>query len=87
MADSRLNLACIPPAEWDTWHAGYTVGYRHGLDAGIQHERDEVSALQAEAVRIVRSLADLPERDAEADAQRAEVRRAWWARRRGEGVA
>ena len=59
---------------------GLTEGYRRGYDACDQ----EISTLQAEAARIVHAMAELPERDCEADAERARLRAAWWARRRGE---
>jgi len=59
---------------------GLTEGYRRGYDACDQ----EISTLQAEAARIVHAMAELPERDRAADEERAEVRRSWWARRRGE---
>ena len=61
---------------------GMTEGYRRGW-----HDCDqEVADLQREAARIVHAMANLPERDRAADEQRAETRRAWWARRRGEVV-
>ena len=61
---------------------GLSEGYRRGYDACDQ----EISTLQREAARIVHALSEAPERDHAADAQRAEVRRRWWARRRGEEV-
>jgi len=61
---------------------GLSEGYRRGYDACDQ----EISTLQAEAARIVHAMAELPERDRAADEERAEVRRSWWARRRGEAV-
>jgi len=60
----------------ETWPEAYRAGYE-ACEA-------EISTLQREAARIVHAMANLPERDAEADAQRAQVRRDWWARRRGE---
>jgi len=78
------ELPRLSSNEWDDWLAGYVVGYRHGIAAGREHEREEVASLQRAAVATVRALSELPERDRAADEERAEVRRSWWARRRGE---
>ena len=61
---------------------GLTEGYRRGYDACDQ----EIASLQRAAAMVVWSMANLPERDAGADAERARLRAAWWAARRGEGV-
>lgn len=86
MADSRLNLADLPPAEWSVWHDGFACGYRVGLDAGRKHERDEAAELGRRAAAIVHRMADLDERDRAADEAQAERRASWWRRRRGEVV-
>ena len=88
MADFDLLTApaCCRSAFFD----GFTYGRAEGLSEG--HRRgydacdDEISTLQREAARIVHAMANLPERDREADREQAEKRAAWWARRRGEGV-
>ena len=61
---------------------GLTEGHRRGWDACDQ----EIASLQRAAAMVVWSMANLPERDCAADEERAEVRRRWWARRRGEAV-
>lgn len=61
---------------------GLAEGHRRGWDACDQ----EIASLQRAAAMVVWSMANLPERDCEADAERARLRAAWWAARRGEGV-
>ena len=88
MADFDLLAApaCCRSAFFDGFtHGraeGLSEGYRRGYDACDQ----EISTLQAEAARIVHAMAERPERDRAADEERAELRRSWWARRRGEAI-
>ena len=76
--------ACCRSAFFDGFTYGRAEGLAEGHRRGYAACNDEISTLQREAARIVHAMANLPERDAEADAQRAQVRRDWWARRRGE---
>ncbi len=78
------HLPDLAQETWETFLNGYVVGYRHGLDAGREHERDELEEMGRTAARIVHRMAEIPPRDRAADEARAAQSRAWWRRRRGE---
>ena len=88
MAD--FDLLAAPACCRSAFFDGFTYGRAEGLSEGYRRGYDacdqEISTLQAEAARIVHAMAELPERDRAADEERAELRRSWWARRRGEAI-
>lgn len=93
MDDARLtpfDLVHAPARDaslfLDGYAAGWTSGYVSGVHAGRQYERDEAAELWQTAARIVRTAAETPPRDVEADERRAARSRAWWVARRGEVV-
>lgn len=74
--------------EWpDARLEDYWTGYRAGVERGLQiaDERDERAA--REAARIVHRMAELPPVDRDAAGRRRAASEAFWAARRGEGVA
>jgi hypothetical protein len=70
----------------DGYSAGWVAGYVSGVETGRQHERDEAAAIWREAAHIVKTAAECPPRDVEADERRAERSAAYWVARRGEGA-
>lgn len=90
MTRRPFDLLAAPACCRSAFFDGFTYGRAEGLSEGYRRGYDacdqEISTLQAEAARIVHAMAELPERDRAADEERAEVRRRWWARRRGEAV-
>ena len=85
-----FDLLAAPACCRSAFFDGFTYGRAEGLSEGYRRGYDacdqEISTLQAEAARIVHAMAELPERDRAADEERAELRRSWWARRRGEAI-
>lgn len=80
------SLVDLTPDQWDVAVVFYQSGYLHGLDAGREHERQEVAALQVAAAQIVHAMAEIPPRDVVEDRRQADRRAAWWAARRGESA-
>lgn len=78
--------ACCRSAFFDGFTYGRAEGLAEGHRRGYAACDDEISTLQREAARIVHAMADLDERDRDADERAAERRRVWWSRRRGEVV-
>ena len=66
--------------------AYFCAGILHGAQSQAQRDDEraanQYAALHSRAATVVHSMAEVPERDAEADAQRAAKRAAWWTARR-----
>lgn len=80
----RYDVTAMGATTWDDYLTGYGEGYRHGIARGRELERDEAAQLWQVAARIVRTAAESPPRDVQADERRAEGSAAYWAERRGE---
>jgi len=57
---TTTDLMSYTAAEWDVFMSGYRSGYGHGLDAGRIQADADAAALHRAAVRIVRSLSNVP---------------------------
>lgn len=79
-----LDISAFTPRELEI----HLAGVMHGVLAthSLRDARDEAhaAALHRRAYETVQAIASVPERDAEADAERAARRADWWAERRGE---
>ena len=88
MRTEPFDLLAAPACCRSAFFDGFTYGRAEGLSEGYRRGYaacdDEISMLQREAARIVHALSEAPERDHAADEARAEVRRRWWAGKRGE---
>ena len=73
-----LDLINLSPRDRLVWDEGYLSGFCHGHEAGRRYAEDEIATLQREAARIVHRLAEIPERDREADRAAAARREARW---------
>jgi len=78
VAATDLPAALVPRTEWETYLEGYMHGYAQGIDLGRRQMDDELATIQRAACEVVHRMADLPERDREADRQAAERREARW---------
>lgn len=63
---------------WQDYLTGYVAGYADGIATGREQADDEAATLHREAVRIVREMASLPARDADADREAAARRDVRW---------
>lgn len=72
------DIIALASHEWRIWMDGWAAGRESGIDHGRQLEHDEVATIQRECVRIVREMAAIPPRDAEADRAAAARRDARW---------
>lgn len=77
-ATEPLDLVTATPEVRFSFWDGYTAGYCAGHEAGRKFADDEIATLQREAARIVHRLAEIPERDREADRAAAARREARW---------
>lgn len=84
-ADGRVWTCREWTAYLDGRLAGYLEGEAVGYDRGYAACDAEISTLQRQAARVVHAMAQLPERDPEADRAAAERREARW--RPEEGAA
>ena len=80
----RIDLTTCSFGELSYFLAGVMHGAQSQATADDEREDRRWEALHSQAVSVVHAMAKLPERDALADARRAEERAAWWAERRGE---
>ncbi|MFQ6172563.1 hypothetical protein ACK8HX_13220 [Oryzobacter sp. R7] len=83
-AGRALDLLALTPRERDVWDAAYLSGYLAGHEKGWEAADQHAAALHRRAVRVVRAMASIPERDHEADRAAAARREEWWANRRGD---
>ena len=88
MTTTNTNIMMMSGADFAIWCDGFLHGRIEGLAeghaAGYAAANDEIATLQRTAAEVVHSMANLPERDRQADREQAEKRAAWWRRRRGE---
>lgn len=76
--EQELELVSLTRRERFVWDEAYLSGFCHGHIAGRRFVEDEIATLQREAARIVHRLAEIPERDREADkAWRSRVEARW----------
>lgn len=80
----RIDLTTCTFRELSYFLAGVTHGTLTKAERDAELEARHAAALHSRAASVVRAMSSLPERDALADARRAEERAAWWAERRGE---
>lgn len=79
--DGSTPLTDYTGPQFVAFSEGYASGYVAGIERGRQLADDEASALWRNAARVVHELANIPERDAVADAEQASKRAAWWVAR------
>lgn len=80
----RIDLTTCSFGELSYFLAGVLHGAQSQARADDEREDRRWEALHSRAKSVVHTMAKLPERDALADARRAEERADWWAERRGE---
>jgi hypothetical protein len=73
-----FELVDLTARERAIFDDGWTSGYCAGHVAGRRFAEDDMARLHREAVRVVRALAKLPERDRDEDRRRAARREARW---------